>query len=62
MAINVIARYNGGFLPDILLLTQVPNVVELWFDGTIIVYYCHLFNYVQYYIVFCFVLFGGPAW
>ena len=37
MAINVIVQYNGGLLPDILLLTQAPNFV--WFDGTIIVYY-----------------------
>ena len=36
MAINVIVPYNGGFLPDILLLNQVPIVV--WFDGIIIVY------------------------
>ena len=33
MAINnVIVQYNGGFLPDILLLTRAPIVV--WFDGT----------------------------
>ena len=37
MAINVIVQYNGGFLPDILLLTQAPTFV--WFDGTIIVCY-----------------------
>ena len=37
MAINVFVQYNGGFLPDILLLTQAP--IFVWFDGTIIVYY-----------------------
>ena len=37
MAINVAVQKVGGFLPDILLLTQVP--VFVWFDDTIIVYY-----------------------
>ena len=27
--------YNGGFIPDILLLTQAPILVR-WFDGDII--------------------------
>ena len=36
MANNVFAQYNGGFLPDILLLTQAPIV---WFDGIIVAYY-----------------------
>ena len=53
MAINVIVQYNGGFLPDILLLTQAPIVV--WFDGIIIVYYYYLFNYVLHCLLFCFV-------
>ena len=35
MLINVIVQYNGGFLPDLLLLTQAP--IFVWFDGTIIV-------------------------
>ena len=35
MVINVIVKFNGGFLADILLLTQVPIVV--WFDSTIII-------------------------
>ena len=36
MSINVIVQlYNGGFLPEILLLTQVP--IFEWFHGTIIV-------------------------
>ena len=33
MVINSNVQYNGGFLPDILLLTQDPIVV--WFDGII---------------------------
>ena len=60
MAINVIVQYNGGFLPDIILLTQAPNNV-VWFHGPNIVYYCYPFL-IMYYIVFCFVLVGGPAW
>ena len=35
MAINLTVQYNGGFLPDILLLTQFP--IFVWFDGTAIV-------------------------
>ena len=48
MAINVIVHYNGGFLPDIILLTQAPIIV-VWFDGIIIVYYYkyYVFNYVE---------------
>ena len=34
MVINVIVQYNGGFLPDILLLTQAP--IFVWFDGNIV--------------------------
>ena len=34
MAINDIVQYTSGFLPYILLFTQVPILV--WFDGTII--------------------------
>ena len=45
MVINnkVNVQYNGGFLPDILLLTQAPIIV-VWFDGIIIVYYHYLFK------------------
>ena len=53
MAINVIVQYNGGFLPDILLLTQAPIVV--WFHGTIIVCYSYQFNYVLRWLLFRFV-------
>ena len=34
MAMNVSVSYNGGPLPDILLLTQAP--IFVWFDGNII--------------------------
>ena len=36
MVINVFVQFNGGFLPDIVLLTQAP--IFVWFDGTIIIY------------------------
>ena len=53
MAINnVVVQYNGGFLTDILVLTQAP--IFVWFDGTIIVYHYYPFN--------CFVMFSGSAW
>ena len=39
--INVIVKYNGGFLPDILMLTQV--------------YYYYPLNYVLHCLSFCFV-------
>ena len=51
MVINVIVQYNGGFLLDILLLTQVPIVV--WFDGSIIVYHYYPLNYVLQCLMFC---------
>ena len=54
MAINVIVQYNGGFLPDILLLTQV--LIFVWFDGPIIVYHYNPFNpfnCVLYCFLFC---------
>ena len=53
MAIDVIVQYNGGFLPDILLLTVAP--IFVWLDGTIIVYYYYLFNYILYCFLFCYV-------
>ena len=37
MAIDVIVQYNGGFLSDILLLTQAPILVYGVIDGTIII-------------------------
>ena len=70
MVINLNVQYNGGFLLDILLLTQGPIVV--WFDGIVIVYYCYLFNHVvcvffffiMYYccsITFCFCCVWWPG-
>ena len=34
MAINGYVQYHGGFLPDILLLTQAS--IFVWFDDTVI--------------------------
>ena len=58
MAIHVIVQYDSGFLPHILLLTRAYCCMV---RCTFIVYYSYPFNYVDYYIVFCFVTFGGPA-
>ena len=57
MAINVFVKYNGGFLPDILLLTQAP--IHVWFDGTIMVY--HYYNPLNYVLqcVLCLVAIHG---
>ena len=35
IVINASVQYNGGFLPDILLLTQAPTIF-VWFEGNII--------------------------
>ena len=50
--VNPNVHFNGGFLPDILLLTQAPKVVS--FDDIIIVLriLLHLFNYVMYCLLF----------
>ena len=48
--INLNEQYNGGFLLDILMLTQARIVV--WLDGIVIVYYYYLFNYVMYCVLF----------
>ena len=64
MANNVIVHYNGGFLPDILLLTQAPILYRYGvIDVTIIIIVYYYFNTLltMYYIVFCFVMFGGFA-
>ena len=53
MVIDVSIQYNGGFLPDILLLTQAP--IFIWLDGTIIIYYYYPFNYVLHRLLFCYV-------
>ena len=49
MVINVIVQYNGGFLPDILRLTEAP-VIVVWLGGIIIVYYVLLLLYC---LLFC---------
>ena len=46
MAINVIVQYNGGFLPDVLLLTQAS--IFVWFDDTtLLTMYCSVFCFAQ---------------
>ena len=59
MAINVNVQYNGGFLSDIILLTQAP--IFVWFDDTIIDKYIITTLLTMYYSVFCFVMFGGSV-
>ena len=59
MAINVIVQYNGGFLSDILLLTQAPIFV----DGSMaLLSYIITTLLAMYFIVFRFVMLGGSAW
>ena len=41
MVINLNEEYNGGFLPDILMLAQA--LIVAWLDGINIVYYDDLF-------------------
>ena len=59
MAINVIVQYNGGFLSDILLLTQAPIFV---YGSMALTSYIITTLLTMYYIVFCFVMLGGSAW
>ena len=59
MAINAIVQYNGGFLSDILLLTQAPIFV---YGSMALLSYIITTLLTMYYIVFCFVMFGGSAW
>ena len=49
MAINVIVQYNGGFLHDILLLTQAPIFVWPF------VYDYYPLNHVLQCLLFCYV-------
>ena len=59
MAINVIVKYNGGFLSDILPLTKAPIFV----DGSMaLLSYIVTTLLTMYYIVFRFVMLGGSAW
>ena len=59
MAINVIVQYNGGFLSNILLLTQAPIFV---FGSKAPLSYIITTLLTIYYIVFYFVMLGGSAW
>ena len=61
MAINVIVEYNGGFLSDILLLAQAPIFVY-GLMALLSYIITTLLTIYRYYIVFCFVMFGGSAW
>ena len=57
MVINLSVQYNGGFLTDILLLTQAP--IFLWFDGNIILLLpCQLYTTVSS-VVLCLVALHG---
>ena len=58
MAINVIVRFNGGFLSDIILLTQTPIFV---YGSMALLTYIITTLLTMYYIVFCFVMLGGSA-
>ena len=53
MAINGIVQYTSGFLPDVLLFTQAPNLV--WFDGTIIAHSYYPLDYILQCLMFCYV-------
>ena len=56
MAINVIVKYNGRFLPDILLLIEAPtDVCMVRRYGTIIVYH----YYPRSFVSFCLVALHG---
>ena len=59
MAINVIIQDNGGFLHDILLLTQAPIFV---YRSMALLSYIITTLLTMYHIVFCFVMLGGSAW
>ena len=52
MAINVFVQYNGGFLPDILLLTQAPIYVRWHYYRTsyIITTLLTMYYSVSYYV------------
>ena len=50
MGINVIVQYNGGFLPDILLLTQAFFL----YGSMAILYYYYPLNYVLQCLLFCY--------
>ena len=59
MAINVSVQYNGGFISDILMLTQAPIFV---YGSMALLSYIITTRLTMYYIVFCFVMLDGSAW
>ena len=60
MAINnVIVQQIGGFLSEILLLTQAPIFVYGWMT---LLSYIVTTLLTMFYIVSCFVMLGGSAW
>ena len=54
MAISVIVQYNGGFLPDILLLTQAPIFVR--YGSMALLSYIITAFLTMYYSVLCFAI------
>ena len=71
MAIEINLQYNGGLLPDIILLTQVTTIGErsgfvfTAYYYVITVYYCYntMFDGGVVLKCFCFCCFSGvPAW
>ena len=58
MAIKVIVQECGGFLSDILLLTQDPIFV---YGSMALLSYIITTLLTMYCIVFCFVMLGGSA-
>ena len=57
MAINVNVQYNGGFLPDILRLTQAPIILLYGSMALLLSYILFITTLlIMYYIIFCFVL------
>ena len=62
MVISLNEKYNGGFLPDILMRTQAPIVVS-WLDDIIIAYYYYLLYYVPGTVLsLVFAAFGALVW
>ena len=73
MAINVSVQYNGGLLPDIILLTQgyyhwgtrlnTMYCSGFVFTAYVIVYYYYHVGWCTTLSLFCFYCFSGvPAW
>ena len=60
---NVIVQYNGGFLPNILLLTQAPIILLLYNLMALLSYIITIllpvsFSIIMDCFVICFVVFG----